>query len=84
MKVKQIINSNEGKYIISIILGLGLATMFREVCKDKTCIQFRAIGENEIKDKIYKHDNKCYKYKTESDKCDSTKKIVDVLPATDE
>tara|TARA_B100000424_G_C22933876_1_gene496837 strand:+ start:2105 stop:2344 length:240 start_codon:yes stop_codon:yes gene_type:complete len=78
MKVKQIINSNEGKYIISIILGLGLATMFREVCKDKTCIQFRAIGENEIKDKVYKHDNKCYKYSIKSTSCNNKKQKIDI------
>ena len=42
MKIKQLINSKEGKYIISVVLGLGLATLFREVCKDKTCIVFKA------------------------------------------
>lgn len=78
MKVKQIINSSEGKYIISIILGLGLATMFREVCKDKTCIQFRAIGENEIKDKVYKYDNKCYKYSVKSTSCNNSKQKIDI------
>jgi|TARA_Y100000992_G_scaffold254654_1_gene187618 hypothetical protein len=78
MKIKQIINSKEGKYIISIILGLGLATMFREVCKDKTCIEFRAIGEKEIKDKIYKHDNKCYKYSLKSTSCGGNKQTVPI------
>ena len=78
MKIKQIINSKEGKYIISIILGLGLATMFREVCKDKTCIEFRAIGENEIKDKTYKHDNKCYKYNMKSTSCNSDKQKINI------
>ena len=78
MKIKQIINSKEGKYIISIILGLGLATMFREVCKDKTCIEFRAIGEKEIKDKIYKHDNKCYKYSLKSTSCGGNKQTVSI------
>ena len=78
MKIKQIINSKEGKYIISIIIGLGLATMFREVCKDKTCIEFRAVGEKEIKDSVYKHDNKCYKYSIKSTSCNSEKQIVSI------
>ena len=54
MKIKQIINSSEGKYIISIILGLGLATMFRQVCNNKTCIELRAVGEKKIKNKVYR------------------------------
>jgi len=78
MKVKQIINSKEGKYIISVILGLGLATMFREVCKDKTCMVFKAVGEKEIKDKIYKHDNKCYKYSLKSSSCNKNKQIIPI------
>jgi len=78
MKVKQIINSKEGKYIISIILGLGLATMFREVCKDKTCMVFKAVGEKEIKDKIYKYDNKCYKYSLKSSSCNTNKQIISI------
>lgn len=78
MKVKQLINSKEGKYIISVILGLGLATMFREVCKDKTCIQFKAIGEKEIKDKVYKHDSKCYKYSLKSSSCNKDKQIISI------
>ena len=81
MKIKQLINSKEGKYIISVVLGLGLATLFREVCKDKTCIVFKAIGEKEIKDKIYKHDkhdNKCYKYSLKSSSCNKNKQIISI------
>jgi hypothetical protein len=78
MKIKQLINSKEGKYIISVVLGLGLATLFREVCKDKTCIVFKAIGEKEIKDKIYKHDNKCYKYSLKSSSCNNNKQIISI------
>ena len=59
-------------------MGLGLATMFREVCKDKTCIQFRAIGESEIKDKVYKYDNKCYRYNIKSTSCNNKKQKIDI------
>tara|TARA_A100001035_G_C27762756_1_gene492099 strand:- start:263 stop:505 length:243 start_codon:yes stop_codon:yes gene_type:complete len=76
MKIKQIINSKEGKYIISIIIGLGLATMFRQVCNEKTCIEFKAIGEKEINDKVFKNDNKCYKYKLKSTNCNDKKKQI--------
>jgi hypothetical protein len=61
---------------MSILLGLGLASLFRTVCKDKDCIIFHAPPLEEIKDKIYKYDNKCYKYTTKSVVCDKTKKII--------
>ena len=84
MKIKQIINSNEGKYIISIILGLGLATMFRQVCNKKTCIEFRAVGEKEIKDKIYKYDNNCYQYSLKPSVCSKDKQIVSIAETEEE
>ena len=76
MKLRTIIHSKEGRVIISVLLGLGLATFFRQVCKDKGCIVLEAVGEEEIKDKTYHQDDKCYKYSIEPTKCDRTKKTV--------
>jgi hypothetical protein len=61
---------------MSILLGFGLATLFRSVCKDKECIVFQAPPLEEIKDKIFKFDNACYKYVPISTKCDESKKIL--------
>ena len=71
------IHSENGKTIMSILLGFGLASLFRAVCKDKDCLIFHAPPLEEIKGKIFKHDNKCYKYATISTTCDKRKKIVD-------
>ena len=62
----------------SILLGLGLATLFRKACTDKNCLKFNGPIISEIEDKIFKHDNKCYKYTTTSSKCDNTKRIINV------
>jgi hypothetical protein len=70
------LHSENGKTIMSILLGFGLASLFRAVCKDKDCLIFHAPPLEEIKDKIYKYDNKCYKYTTKSTTCDKNKKIV--------
>ena len=43
-ELKRLIHSGFGKVIIPILLGLGLATMFRKVCKDRNCIVFKAPG----------------------------------------
>lgn len=70
------LHTETGKNIMSIILGFGLATLFRTVCKDKKCIIFHAPPLDEIKNKIYKNNNKCYKYVATATKCNSNKKII--------
>jgi hypothetical protein len=75
---KRILNSDTGKIIISALLGLGLATLFQRVCNDKNCIIFNGPVITEIDDKIYKYGEKCYKYTARPEKCDSTKRIIDI------
>ena len=77
MNIKRLIHSGFGKVIIPVLLGLGLATMFRRVCKDKSCIVFKAPRIKDIEDKIFRHDGKCYKYKHKSQSCDNSKKTVE-------
>ena len=74
----KMIHSKSGKYVISVILGLGLASLFRQMCKDKNCIVFFAPPFEEIKDKVYKQDEKCYTFHSTTTKCDATKKMVKI------
>ena len=62
---------------MSILLGLGLATLFRRVCTEKNCIKFNGPIIPTEDDKPYKFNNKCYKYKENAQTCDKTKKIVE-------
>jgi hypothetical protein len=79
MQIRALLNSKLGKIFISILLGLGLATMLRSTCKEKQCIRFKGPIISEVDDKIYKHGEKCYKYKSESSaKCDTLKRVLDV------
>jgi hypothetical protein len=71
------LHTENGKILMSIILGFGLASLFKTVCKDKNCLIFHAAPLDKIENKIYKYDNKCYKYTTKSTTCDINKKIVD-------
>jgi len=70
------VHTETGKYMMSILLGFGLASLFRIVCKDKECIIFTAPPLDQFKDKIYKNGNKCFKYNPIATKCNSNKKIV--------
>lgn len=67
--IQKLINSNAGKYIISILLGIGLSTLFRNACNDRKCIIFKAVSPENVKDKIFKVDKNCYKYTHEQVKC---------------
>ena len=49
MKIKQIIYSPAGRIIISMLLGLGLSTIFRKACTNRSCLVFKAAPLNKIK-----------------------------------
>jgi len=59
-----------GKIIMSIILGLGLASLFRKVCKNYNCIQLYAAPLKQIEGKIFQVGNKCVKYSYKTAKCE--------------
>ena len=77
MHLSKLVHSNTGKYVMSVLLGLGLATLFRTVCKDKNCIIYQAPPWDEIDGQIYKYNGKCYKYTPESTQCNKNKQIVE-------
>lgn len=77
MHLSKFIHTNTGKMLMSIILGFGFASLFRKVCKGKNCIIYNAPPLEEIKDKIFKYDSKCYQFTTNNIVCDETKNIVE-------
>ena len=76
LRLGKLLNSPAGKIMISILLGLGLATLFRKVCKNRNCMIFKAPEIEKIKDKTFKYNDKCYKYIEKAESCDKNKKIV--------
>ena len=76
MYIRRLIYGDVGKTVISIILGLGLATLFRKVCKNRNCIVFKAPNIKKIKGQVFKFDDKCYTFTENIEKCDNSKKIV--------
>jgi hypothetical protein len=73
---EKFISTKTGKIVMSILLGLGLATIFRSVCKGKNCLVFHAPPLEEFKDKIYKSNGKCVKYNQVASKCSANAKTV--------
>ena len=76
MHLGKFVHTATGKIIMSVLLGFGLASLFRTVCKGNNCQIFHAPPLEDLKDKIYKINNKCVKYKPVATKCRSNAKIV--------
>lgn len=47
---------------MSIILGLGLAALFRKACKNNQCIVIKGPNAEEVNKFFYKVNDDCYKY----------------------
>ena len=58
----ELFKSKEGIILMSIIWGLGISCLFRQVCKGRDCIIVKAPNPNSIKGNIYKLEKKCYQY----------------------
>ena len=76
MFVRRLIYSKFGQTVISILLGLGIATLFRKVCNERNCMVFKAPELKDIKGKTFKFNNKCYKYEESAQSCKNTKKKI--------
>lgn len=74
---EKFVHTKNGRIILSILLGLGLSSLFRKSCKHRNCIVFKGPQIKEIKDKIFEYNNKCYKYNETNVKCDSSRKTVE-------
>jgi len=79
INLKDWIHKENSKYIISIILGLGLAALFRKACKDGDCLHFESPPIKDLTSgNVYKYGNECYNYNISTQKCDSNKKTVEL------
>jgi len=78
MHLQRLLNTETGRFFISLLLGIGLATLFRKVCTDKNCITFNGPVINEIDGKVFKHGEGCYQYSMAPTTCDNTKQIIDI------
>ena len=77
MHLERFVQTETGRTLMSVILGVGLATLFKVSCKDRNCLLMKAPALEQFKDKIYKVDDKCYTFNSTQTKCDTTKEIYE-------
>lgn len=68
-RLQKAMHTKWGQFIISVILGLGLASLFRKACNELNCLSFTAPKVSEVEKTVYKHANECYKFKAMSKPC---------------
>ncbi len=67
--LSKFINSSQGRYLMSILLGVGLATLFRHKCQGGRCKIIRAPPLGEVSEKVYKFGDACYQFEPKSTSC---------------
>lgn len=77
VRLDKFIHTSTGRYLMSIILGLGLASLFRTMCKGNNCNIMKAPPLEEIDGQIYKYEKKCFKINSNPIQCDSKRKTLD-------
>jgi hypothetical protein len=70
-------HTNGGKFAISFLLGVGLASLFRKVCTDRSCMVFRPPPFDEVVKNTYSHDGKCYTFKDKPVACTGYQRVID-------
>ena len=78
MNLDKFVHSYTGKIIMSVLLGFGLATFFRAICKGTHCRIISAPPMEEIEGQTYKFDNKCYKLEKNVIKCKKNRNTIKI------
>ena len=75
--IKKFLKGKTGKVFISILLGLGLSTIFKVSCDSNNCVIIHKAPDFTDK-KIIKYNKKCYEANENIETCDLKKKIINV------
>ena len=72
LHLAKFIHTPQGKILMSILLGFGLATFFRTTCQGSDCIIRVAPPTDTLKsNKIYSFNQKCYSFQKNNISCSS-------------
>jgi hypothetical protein len=67
--LQDILKTEFGRIILSVVLGFGLATMFVKVCNGSGCTVIQGPPVKEIGKNVYRIDDTCYKYTSVVTEC---------------
>ena len=67
--INGLFKSQTGKNVVAIILGLGLAAMFRKTCVGEQCVVVRAPDTHKVAGQTFKYKEGCYEFTPEFVEC---------------
>lgn len=67
--IKNVMDDKFGSVLISVILGLGLAALFRRACHGDSCMVVKSPPLSDLRKYTYRMDSQCYKYSPEVVPC---------------
>lgn len=74
--IERLFYSEGGRMVVSVILAMGLAMLFRRVCHGKHCIVLKVPPMDEIAANAYDLEGDCYKYHPVAVKCTDDYDVV--------
>jgi hypothetical protein len=77
MYFRRFINTNFGRILLSIILGLGLASLVRKGCESGECYRFKGVNPEKVKGKVFEYENKCYQFELKPVSRNNQTKMLD-------
>lgn len=63
------LRSENGIIVVSVILGFGLASLFRKACKHGDCVVVTGPTMKDVSDRTFMIDERCYVYKPLATQC---------------
>ncbi len=71
--------------LLSVLLGFGVAAMFRPLCNGPDCVVVRGPPVSDIRGSVYQFGKKCVEFKPKPIACpkDSTVPVVDTVSFAD-
>jgi hypothetical protein len=85
---EKLMDTPEFSIMVSMILGFGLAAIFRPLCKGPDCIVLRGPLVSELRGVVYQFGSKCVEFDAKPVECptpkpDGTNSVVETLSFVD-
>ena len=77
MGLSQLLNSETGTYLVSAILGFGLATLLVGTCSGPECTVLKAPDPRTYATSTFHFNNSCWAYNNRGTSCNTNKAIID-------
>lgn len=60
---ERLLRTEQGQMFVSVLLGLGLASAFRRVCKGSKCRIVKPVSPDEVEGKAFRIGGRCVRYR---------------------